>query len=69
MEKAGHKVLDEYVFCSSCWDTLADKQTGPSYMRGLFAVRLRELGVVNADDLANRYMTRLTKAIPKDKPS
>lgn len=66
---AGQEALDEYIYCKPCWRTLSNKATGPSLMKGLFQIRLRQLGVSNAEQIAQQYFNNLVRLSAKEPPS
>ena len=59
----------EYIFCKPCWTTLSDPEAGPMYGKGLIQQRLRQFGVGNAEEIANRFHAKLVDRINKPKPS
>lgn len=59
MTSSGQKFEEEYVYCRPCWKTMTNPATGPQFMKGLFEVRLRQLGVSNAEAMATEYLKRL----------
>ena len=65
----GQTPLDEYIYCNPCWRAISNRLTGPQLMKGLFLVRMRHLGVPNADHLANQYYANLLAKMPKDPPA
>lgn len=65
----GQEPLDEYTYCKPCWRTLSNKATGLSLMKGLFQIRLRHLGVSNAELIAQKYHDNLVRMASKEKPS
>jgi hypothetical protein len=46
---------EEYVYCQPCWRVLSDPATAPALMSGIARHRLRQAGVDNADQLANKF--------------
>ena len=65
---SGAEPQDEYHYCRPCWKNLANPVSGPAFMKGIFQIRLRQLGVANAEQLANKYHAGLVSKI-KEKPS
>lgn len=59
----------ELNYCKPCWKTLSDPMSGPSLMKGLLQVGLRQLGVSNAESIAKRYHAKLIEKIPSKLPS
>lgn len=68
LRRNGQKPQNEYIYCKPCWRTLSNPVTGPSVMKGLVQARLRQLGVDDAGDIAQRYYNRLVEKI-KQRPS
>lgn len=64
----GQEPEKEYIYCKPCWRTLSNPVSGPAVMKGLVQSRLRQLGVGNADKIAERYHDRLVAKI-KPRPS
>jgi len=52
--------LDEYVYCKPCWNVLSDPNSGPALISGIAQHHLRRLGVLNAEELAQRFRSALT---------
>ena len=52
----------ECVYCKPCWRTLSDPAGGTAYTKGMLTMWLRQLGVGNAEELAERYTNRLIAA-------
>lgn len=46
---------EEYVYCQPCWRILSDPATAPALMSGIARHRLRQSGVDNADQLAEKF--------------
>jgi len=65
----GQEPLDEYAYCKPCWRTMSNKATGTALMKGLFQIRLRQLGVPNAEQVAQKYHDDLVRMSAKEKPS
>lgn len=59
LESAGHEILTEYVYCRPCWNNLCDPIAAPQFMKGLFQIRLQQMGFSNTESLANRYLAKL----------
>lgn len=59
--------LWQCVYCRPCHRVLTDPITGPSMFKGLIQVRLRQIGVANAEAIAKRSQTQLTALIDKAK--
>lgn len=55
--------LKECVYCKPCWRTLSNRVSGPSLMKGLLQAHLRQLGVGDAEMIAERYHNRLVSKI------
>ena len=68
LREAGQPVVNESVFCKPCWRTLSDPHAGPAVIKGLVQARLRQLGVGDAEKIAERYHNRLVEKI-KVRPS
>lgn len=66
LRDSGAKPEVEYVYCKPCWRRLSDPKTGPSIMKGLLQIQLRQFGVEDAERIATRYHDRLVDRI---KPS
>lgn len=52
---------EQYVYCKPCFRLLQDPLAGAELLKGSFLFNLREAGVPNADDLADRYFKMLIK--------
>lgn len=68
LTNAGLKPEKELFYCKPCWKTLTDPKTAPMVMKGLFQMRLRQLGVSNSEEIANRYYAGLLQKI-RPRPS
>lgn len=68
LRAAGQRPLNEYVYCKPCWRTLSNPASGPSVIKGLVQARLRQLGVGDAEKIAQRFHNRLVEKI-KERPS
>jgi ferredoxin len=68
LAESGQTPPNEFVYCKPCWNTLQDPVSGPMLMKGLFQMRLRELGVSSSERLADEYHAALIKKI-KGRPS
>ncbi len=55
----------ECVYCKPCWNILKDPITGPTLMKGLFQIQLREIGVPQAEGRARRYHAALLEKMKK----
>lgn len=55
----GDKTTRELAYCRPCWKVISDPNTGTSLMKGLLEIRLRQLGVSNAEGIADRYRNAL----------
>lgn len=62
-------VRDEYVYCRPCWRVLSDRVSAPALIKGLTLAHLRNLGVSNAEGLAQRFYVRLVDALKKKPPA
>ena len=65
LRQTGQKPLKEYVYCRPCWKTLSNRISGPSVIKGLFQIRLRQLGLPNAEKAASRFHDWLVENIDK----
>lgn len=65
---AGGTPPQESVFCKPCWRALSDPNSGPAVIKGLVQTRLRQLGVGDAEKIAERFHNRLVERI-KARPS
>jgi hypothetical protein len=45
----------EYVYCRPCWKVLSNPATAPALMSGIARHQLRQAGVDNADQLADKF--------------
>lgn len=61
---AGQDPPDECLYCKACWKTLTNPVSGPMLMKGIYQVRLQELGVSGAEKLADEYHSALLRLIP-----
>lgn len=68
MLASGKQPEDEYIYCKPCWRVLSDRATGPSLYKGLIQARLRQLGVDNAEKIAQHHHDALVAKI-KERPS
>jgi hypothetical protein len=55
------KVPDEVSYCTPCLRVMKDRASGAQLLKGLYEMRLRELGVNNAAKLAEAYHKVLLK--------
>lgn len=53
--------LTEYQYCEPCWKILSNPATAPALMSGIARHRLRQAGVDNADQLADKFRRDLTE--------
>lgn len=52
---------EQFVYCKPCFRILQDPLAGAELLKGSFLFNLREAGVPNADELADRYFKMLIK--------
>lgn len=67
-EKAGlglENPPNQCIYCRPCYRILSDKTLGLNVIRGLITLRLRQIGVVDADAAAERFTERLSKKVTK----
>lgn len=55
----GRTPPDTLYYCPPCYKLLQHPEHGPILMRGIFEQQLRQAGVSNAKQLADKYYTRL----------
>lgn len=62
-EKAaiGPEAVGSLYYCQPCLKIMHDRQKGAQLLKGLHEMRLRELGVVEAEEIANRFLETLLK--------
>lgn len=53
--------LDEYTYCRPCWQVLSNPQTAPALISGIARHSLHQLGVDNADELAEKFRQDLAE--------
>jgi len=70
LKEQGHNPPSQYTYCKPCWKVLSNPVSGPAVLRGLFEHHLKRVGVVNAEELADKYHKRLVEMAlafrPKD---
>lgn len=69
IRQMGQQPMNEYIYCKPCWRILSDPATGPSVIKGLVQARLRQLGVEDAETIAERYYNRLVGRLKQPRPS
>lgn len=69
LKAMGQKPQNEYIYCKPCWKTLSNPASGPSVIKGLVQSRLQQLGVRDAEKIAERYYLRLVEKIKPQRPS
>lgn len=52
---------EHYAYCKPCFRILQNPLAGAELLKGSFLFNLREAGVPNADELADRYFKMLIK--------
>lgn len=69
VQKMGQTPEEEYVYCRPCFRILSNPETGAQLIKGVLQVQLRQSGVANAEQLANRYYDFLIAKAKKKKAS
>lgn len=46
---------DEYVYCRPCYGIMSNPITATAFMKGQAQIKLTQLGVPNAEELATKY--------------
>jgi hypothetical protein len=61
----GQEPPEKLLYCTPCWKTISDPIAGPALFRGIFEGGLRRLGVLDAEERANKYHAWLSKKASK----
>lgn len=59
LRAAGKSAPDEIAYCRPCDRLMRDQGTALDLMKGMMVMRLRALGVNNADKLAEKFKNQL----------
>lgn len=52
---AGEPPVEYLSYCRPCYRTLSDREAGAQLMKGVVQIRLREAGIQNAEQLAEKF--------------
>lgn len=53
-------------YCKPCWSILTDKAQGASLIRGIMETGLRNMGVIQAEQIATKFHEGLLNKVKKD---
>lgn len=53
-------------YCKPCWSVLTDKEQGASLIRGIMETGLRNMGVIQAEEIATKFHTELLTKVKND---
>jgi hypothetical protein len=57
--------VKEVHYCAACLRVSVDRESGAQLLKGLYEMRLRELGVPRAKELSEEFYTKLLRATAK----
>jgi hypothetical protein len=55
----GLEAPEEVDYCASCFKVMSDREAGAQLLKGLYEMKLKELGVVNAKAMSDVYYQKL----------
>lgn len=65
LRQRGEEPLDEYIYCKPCWKLISDPVAGPNLLKGLAQAHMRRLGVSNAEEIAQKFHSKLIQTQKK----
>lgn len=58
-EALGPQAPEEVFYCSACLKVMRDREAGAQLLKGLYEMRLREIGVADPSEAAYRLYVKL----------
>jgi len=55
LQKLGHEVVNEVAYCRPCYRLMTDQQSAVDLMTGMYSMRLRAMGVPNANKISEEF--------------